>query len=124
MAEAAIESLPDDERASVRSETSAVRHRTTDEDSEASTVAKKKAKAPAKSTASKPKESAADRRMDSIELKMDTNFLTLVEMIKKLKPSRTGSASASAVQDNSSFRGAVDLSLLYHWKVIWTTTLA
>ena len=75
MAEATIESLPDDERESVRSGTSAIRHRMAGEDSVALPALKKKAKTPAKSTASKPKKSAADRRMDSIELKMANNLL-------------------------------------------------
>ena len=42
MAEAAIESLPDDERESVRSGTSAIRHRMAGEDSVASPALKRK----------------------------------------------------------------------------------
>ena len=106
MAEAAIDTLPDDERESVRSGTSAIRDNMAADEAGATTPVKKKTKASAKPSAAKPKKSAADRRMDSLELRMDARFNTLLEMMKDLtnsnKDSRTGLARASSVQDNSS----------------------
>ena len=94
MAEAAIDTLPDDERESVRSGTSAIRDNMAADEASATTPVKKKTKASAKPSAAKPKKSAADRRMDSLELRMDARFNTLLEMMKDLtnsnKDSRTG----------------------------------
>lgn len=105
MVEAAIDTLPDDERESIRSGTSAIRDNMAADENSATPV-KKKTKASAKPSVAKPKKSAADRRMDSLELRMDARFNTLLEMIKDLtnsnKDSRTGLARASSVQDNSS----------------------
>ena len=54
------------------------------------------------------RKSAAVKRMDCLEKKVDEKFNSLLQMMKTLTQSRTGSASASAVQDNNPL-GSVDL---------------
>ena len=98
MATAQLNTLPDDERESIHSETSAFRNKMADDEMESST-SKKSSTTP--KTGPTRRKSAADKRMDCLEKEVDENFNSLLQMMKTLTQSRTGSASASAVQDNN-----------------------
>lgn len=62
----------------------------------------------AKSTSMR-KKTATDKRMGCLEKKVDKKSISLMEMMKILAQCRTGTASASTVQDNNPFGGSVEL---------------